>query len=297
MSVPEYCPRVTSATTLLGLDETRLGGLRTFRGGRGRPVLLLHGLGGAATNFVELVEGLTARHEVLAPDLPGHGGSPAPAHGASVDDFADVAAAVLDEAGAAAAIVVGHSFGGLVALRLAIRRPELVRGLLLVAPAGIRTRTRVVQWVVAAAGALRPGRAVAPFRRRWATRVWYRRAVFRPWFVSDPVRLSSRAAAGFLDEIPLHSDTRTAGRAMVADDPRGDLERVRCPALVLWGARDAQLPLDDAFEYARRLRAPLRVVADCGHLVIGERPEAVLDGVRHLDELPVEREAAGEARG
>ena len=48
---------------------------------------------------------------------------------------------------------------------------------------------------------------------------------------------------------------RTAGRAMLADDPRLDLERVGCPVLLLWGARDAQLPLDDAFEYARRLRA------------------------------------------
>jgi pimeloyl-ACP methyl ester carboxylesterase len=43
--------------------------------------------------------------------------------------------------------------------------------------------------------------------------------------------------------------------------------------LVLWGAEDHQLPLDDAFEYARRLRAPLRTIAGCGHLLIGERPE------------------------
>jgi pimeloyl-ACP methyl ester carboxylesterase len=43
--------------------------------------------------------------------------------------------------------------------------------------------------------------------------------------------------------------------------------------LVLWGARDRQVPLEDGFEYARRLRAPLRVIADCGHLLIGERPE------------------------
>jgi pimeloyl-ACP methyl ester carboxylesterase len=80
---------------------------------------------------------------------------------------------------------------------------------------------------------------------------------------------------GFLEGQRLHLDTRTAGRAMVADDPRRDLEHVVCPVILLWGARDAQLPLDDAFEYARRLRARLRLVADCGHLVIGERPAAV----------------------
>jgi pimeloyl-ACP methyl ester carboxylesterase len=51
---------------------------------------------------------------------------------------------------------------------------------------------------------------------------------------------------------------------------------------VLWGARDVQLPLGDAFEYARRLGAPLRVVADCGHLVIVERPAAVLDALEQV---------------
>jgi pimeloyl-ACP methyl ester carboxylesterase len=68
----------------------------------------------------------------------------------------------------------------------------------------------------------------------------------------------------------------------------------------VWGARDAQVFVDDAFEYARRLRAPLRTIADCGHLLIAERPDACLaairdflDGIRDLDELPLEAEALG----
>ena len=92
----------------------------------------------------------------------------------------------------------------------------------------------------------------------------------------------------------LHTDVRSAGDALVRDDPRVDLERVRCPALVLHGARDRQVPLRDGFEYARRLHAPLRVIADCGHLLIGERPGAVVDAISdwvgHIDELPVQVE-------
>jgi pimeloyl-ACP methyl ester carboxylesterase len=57
---------------------------------------------------------------------------------------------------------------------------------------------------------------------------------------------------------------------------------VRCPVLVLWGARDNQLPVGDAFDYARRLRARLRVIADCGHLLIAERPEACADAIASL---------------
>jgi pimeloyl-ACP methyl ester carboxylesterase len=43
--------------------------------------------------------------------------------------------------------------------------------------------------------------------------------------------------------------------------------------LCLWGARDNWVKLDDGFEYARRLGAPLRSIAGCAHLLIGERPE------------------------
>ena len=277
---------MTAATHILGLEERRadIAGvdLRYFAGGEGEPLLLVHGLGGSAANWVELVASASGRYRVIVPDLPGHGGSGRAQAGAGMTHFADVVAGLVEHEATGPVLVAGHSFGGLVALRLAQRRPDLVRGLLLAAPAGIATGTRVVQWAVLVVGLLRPGRWVAPFRYRYSERVWYRRALFQRWFVADPLALSPRAALGFLEGPLEHVDTRTAGRAMVADDPRLDLEHIRCPSIVLWGARDPQLPVDDAFEYARRLRARLRVVADCGHLVIGERPEACLDALESL---------------
>ena len=71
----------------------------------------------------------------------------------------------------------------------------------------------------------------------------------------------------------------SAWRALIRDDPRSDLHLVKSPALLLWGSSDTQLPFDDAVDYARRLRAPLRVVADCGHLLVLERPDACLDAI------------------
>ena len=152
-----------------------------------------------------------------------------------MDDFAAATAAVLDAEGVDGAVVAGHSLGGLVALRLARTRPDLVRGLLLVAPAGIATTSRVVEALVLASAAIRPGRAVARFRHRWADRVWYRRALFRPWFVSDPVALTPRATHGLLSAQARHTDTKVAGRAMIADDPRQDLPDIACPVVVALG--------------------------------------------------------------
>jgi pimeloyl-ACP methyl ester carboxylesterase len=106
-----------------------------------------------------------------------------------------------------------------------------------------------------------------------------RTLVFGRWGAADPQALPPEVVDGFLAGPERHTDTFSAAQALMRDDPRADLDRVRCPALVLWGARDNQLPVADAFDYARRLRAPLRLIADCGHLLIGERPDACADAI------------------
>ena len=130
---------------------------------------------------------------------------------------------------------------------------------------------------------VRPGRWVAPLRFRYAERAWYRRALFRPWFVSDAaVALGRRGARAARRHARAHRrEGRRAGDGR-RRPARATSTRSGAPSSLLWGARDAQLPLDDAFEYARRLRAKLRIVADCGHLVPVERPEAWLDALEDL---------------
>jgi pimeloyl-ACP methyl ester carboxylesterase len=99
---------------------------------------------------------------------------------------------------------------------------------------------------------------------------------------ADGAALSEQAALGFLAGPRLHTDVFSAARALVREDVRRDLERVTCPALVLWGARDRQVAVDDGFEYARRLGAPVRVIPDCGHLLVGERADACRDAIERF---------------
>jgi 3-oxoadipate enol-lactonase len=267
---------VTDATILLpGLDERhrewRGAAIRFFVGGAGPPLLLVHGFGGAAWNFDELAPLLPGRR-LLIPDLPGHGGS-APLPAPSLAGFADVLADLVVAESAGPADVLGHSLGGVVALRLAVRRPELVRRLILAAPAGISSAARSAELTIALVGLIQPGRLAGRRADRIARSRRLRRLVFGPFEVSNPDVLSERAVHGFLRGPTMHTDALGAGLALSADDPRRDLDRVRCPTLVLWGARDRQVPIEDGYEYARRLRAPIRAIADCGHLLIGERPE------------------------
>ena len=91
---------------------------------------------------------------------------------------------------------------------------------------------------------------------------------------------------GFLRGPTMHTDALGAGLALARDDPRPRPRPRRVPALVLFGARDRQVPLADGFEYARRLRARLRVIADCGHLLIGERPDVCARAALELSAAP-----------
>jgi len=274
---------LTDATILLeGLQERwherRGARIRYFEGGHGPPLLLVHGFGGAAWNFSELAPLLPGRR-LIVPDLPGHGGS-SPLPATTIAGFADVVASLLDEP----ADVVGHSLGGVVALRLAERHPRLVRSVVLAAAAGISSSTRLAEITIALAGIVQPGRLAGRRADRVARSARLRRLVFGGFEVANPDLLSERAVHGFLLGPTMHTDALGAGLALAADDPRVDLERVRCPVLVLWGGRDRQVPLEDGFEYARRLRAPLRVIADCGHLLIGERPDACARAVLQFTE-------------
>ena len=277
--------------------------IRWFERGEGEPVVFVHGLGGAAINWTLLAPGLAKRRRVLVPDLPGHGGSAPPPRDADLRTYARLLAGLLERQAAAPAVVVGHSMGGLVAMRLATSRPDLVRALVLFETAGIRSLSRSTMVFLGLSGLVRPAKKVARLRHRVAATPRLRRLVFGYWGAADPTLMPAEAVLGWLEGAAEATDTATAGRALLRDDPRFDLDAVVCPTLVVWGARDRLLPVADGFEFARRLRAPIRVVPGAGHLVIGERPEdclAILDDFLHrigqVDELPLDAELVRDPR-
>lgn len=106
-----------------------LNTVETGGGGGGPPLVILHGLFGAARNWGAIGKRLAARHRVLAMDLRNHGASPR----AAEMDYASMAgdvAETMEGAGAAPAMLLGHSMGGKTAMAVALGRPELVARLL-----------------------------------------------------------------------------------------------------------------------------------------------------------------------
>jgi len=299
--------QVSEATLLRGFEShvAEIRGVRTryFVGGEGPPLVIVHGLGGAAVNFTELAPILAGSRRVLIPDLPGHGRSQPLKYVDGLTTYAEHVAAVADLEEMFPAPVIGYSMGGVIALRLAVERPNNVPALALVAAAGIVSVTRRAEIWLAATGTVRPAQVMTRFRGTFARRPRLRWLPFGAWGAVDPPGLSPESVLGFLEGPSQHTDVGAAGRALLTDDPRPDLDRVRCPVFLLWGARDRLVPLEDGFEYARRLRAPIRTLPAAGHLLVGEQPQACaeillefLDGVGQVDELPLDAELVRELR-
>src|SRR5881398_2245900 len=173
--------------------EARGCRLRYLVAGEGEPLVLIHGLGGAAANWLALAPLLLPGRRVLIPELPGHGGSaPLPA-APSLNGFAD-RIALLAERELGQTAVVGHSLGGAISLRMAIRRPDLVSGLVLAGAAGISSGTRSARYALTVTGLLKPGRRIAPYRAAVARSAALKTLVFGRWGASDPPALPEEIA-------------------------------------------------------------------------------------------------------
>lgn len=108
--------------------------LHVLEAGQGPAVLLIHGLSGHLKHFsYGVVAQLAENHRVVALDRPGSGYS-SPAAAADLETQADIVAGLIDTLGLGKPVIVGHSLGGALALAVALRHPEQVAGLALIAP-------------------------------------------------------------------------------------------------------------------------------------------------------------------
>ncbi|MFI5715683.1 alpha/beta fold hydrolase [Nocardia sp. NPDC051750] len=248
--------------------------------GAGPPVLLLHGGGPGASGlaaYAHNVEALARRFHVIVPDMPGYGRSAKRIDPA--DPFGDLAAAMtglLDALELSSAHVVGNSYGGAAALRLAMDRPEKVDRLVLLAPGGIGTTralpTAGLRALLAYYGGEGPSRdKLATFMREYL--------VHDPAAVTDEM-IENRYRASLDPEVVANPPLRrpsgpSAPRTLLRMDLTRDsrLRRVAHPALVIWGAQDKVNRPAGAQLLARRMpRCDVYLPAATGHWVQGERP-------------------------
>lgn len=264
--------------------------------GRGEPVVLIPGFFGSVFGFRKLIPLLEeAGYQPTVVEPLGTGFSGRPAHGDySFIAQADQIAAVLDSLRIRNAPVIAHSVGGAMALRLAYRRPDLVRSLISleggpterVATPEFKRAAKYIPWIKLLGG--------IKLIRKVVRRTLVRSSGDTTWITDGVVFGYTAGAARDL------SGTLLSYLAMAASRERDRLEphlrTIRCPVrLVIGGARhDGGVGPEEVMELQREVpRFAVDSVPGAGHYLQEERPEAVLRILERVAATPRPGDASG----
>jgi pimeloyl-ACP methyl ester carboxylesterase len=255
----------TTTLRLSGIEShyVRLGPYRIhyFVGGKGEPLVLVHGLGGRALDFTLLMPALAKQHRVYALDLLGYGSSDRPDVDYSVTLQTGILRQFLDSQGLTRVDLVGWSMGGWIALEFAAQSPQRVRRLALLDSAGMKfTPTFDLRLLsphtMAEMQALE--KVMTPHPRRL------------PAFITHDLLRVLRDEGWVIRRT-------VANMVTMREVVDGKLAGVTMPVLLVWGKQDVLTPLSVADEMHREMPQSVLVVLDgCGHIAPIECHDRVL---------------------
>jgi pimeloyl-ACP methyl ester carboxylesterase len=271
-----------------------IGSLRVhhMHGGRGSPVVFIHGLG--SSGYMEwrfTLEAAAEGHRVYAPDLPGYGRTEKPRTRYTIPYFARFVERYIENRGLRSVVLVGASLGGRIALEVALEQPRLVRKLVLVNTLGLgRPQIRMAQMAYGLVTIPRVGEAVMRFTRgalSWASPKMIRRVAGRyAGASSDLERSMDDVYLGNLREMYAGDDFHNAYLSTVRSlinpralfggnhDVTARLNEIKVPLQLIWGADDPLFPVAHAARaHALVAKSRLAVIAGAGHSPQAERPE------------------------
>jgi pimeloyl-ACP methyl ester carboxylesterase len=221
--------------------------IRFMTAGDGDVVLLLHGWGGSLDSMRPVYDDLIRHHRVYALDLPGHGRSGIPSSAWGVTEYTNCVVEFLQQAGIDTATIIGHSFGGRIAIKLAVFFPQLVNKIVFIDSAGVR-----------------PPRGARYYLRFSVAKIGK--------FASRYFGTLGRAVKSWLYARIASADYARAGELretfvkVVTEDLTPLLARIRQPSLILWGENDLDTPLVMGQTMARMIpNARLVILPDAGH--------------------------------
>ena len=239
--------------------RSEFGRLAAIRRGAGASLLLLHGVGLRAEAWNVQIDVLARHFLVIAPDMPGHGESPALDDPSTLAAYTDCIAAALS----GPVLVAGHSMGAMIALDLAIRYPELLRG-------------------VAAVNAIyrRTSKAAAAVRERAAglndQSVADPSGTLHRWFGDAPSQEADACRAWLTSVSP--KSYKAAYRVFAEEDgpADADLRHLACPALFLTGANEPNsTPEMSRAMAARTPEGQVNIIAGAAHMMPMTHPTEV----------------------
>lgn len=215
--------------------------------GSGAPVVLFHGWGACKESLGPLVGHLKQTHRVIAPDLPGCGKSGEPAAPYGVDDYRAWALAFLKAVGAEDPVLIGHSNGGRVIIRL-LAGGYGAKKAVLIDSAGLRARHGAMYYF-----------KVYSYKAA-------KKVLKLPFFDKTGLYEKLVKNAGSEDYKNASPVMRQTMSALLSTDLTADLSKIKVPTLLIWGENDTATPLSDGKKMERLIPdAGLVVISGGGH--------------------------------
>jgi pimeloyl-ACP methyl ester carboxylesterase len=251
--------------------------VRVAESGSGPTLLLLHGLFLDNSTWTGLRTALSARYRVVAPDLPGFGASEKPHPSRfpyTVESCAELVADLYAGLELGRATLVGHCWGGAVAVTLATRHPELVSELVLIGALVEPPRLGAYGWL-----GLVPVIGGVVLRQLWNRSVFT--AFFREQILATPGALKTATIHAYYEAF-----NEPAARTSVHETLRRGLDvrplaaratSLRLPTLVAWGSADRVIPVEAGRRLARSIKDSRFELLDAGHAPQEERPDELAD--------------------
>lgn len=229
---------------------------------QGKLILYIHGAGSNGHFAHKLLDILSVRHSPLSFDFPAHGRSSGIDSLGSITAYSDFTYSLWQTLGLRPAVLMGHSMGGAIAMDLALRRPEMVSGLILSCTAATFNipDERVETWAQ-----VMKGRQSQPFTKDSCS----------------PKTPQAIVQEGWMEQIK--TDPRVRHFDLVACqqiDMRPKLSELRTPTLILAGGDDTATPVAQSEELRDQIPgAQLRIIEDAGHWLPIEKPQVACDAI------------------
>ncbi len=202
--------------------------------GDGINVVFLHGWGGDASAFLFVAERLKTFAKSIVVDFNGFGKTPEPDRPYSVGDYAGEVLSVIEKEGVEKAIIVGHSFGGRVAMEIAAKFPDVASGLVLVDSAGIKPRHNLFYYIKIAIHKLMK-------------------------------KLGMKGLKGSNDYRVLSLIMKETFKKVVSYDQSYLLKDISVPTAIFWGKKDKDTPLYMARKLSKNIKDSSLFLLDGGH--------------------------------
>jgi pimeloyl-ACP methyl ester carboxylesterase len=223
------------------------GTLAYTAAGVGEVLLLIHGLGGTRRTWRHIIDRLAVTHRVIAPDLPGHGESDAPAGDYSLGAHASALRDLLVALGHHSVTVVGHSLGGGIGMQFAYQFPERTNRLILISSGGLGPELTPMLRAATLPGAQTVVAGLAQLPERIIRRLIPVMSVVPGVVARQDAGPLAEGLRGLADRRQRHAFIRTArsvinwrGQRVSASTQLSLLGEL--PVLVVWGSRDETIP-------------------------------------------------------